>query len=212
MFLTFLLGGALALSQTKFSIPDSWEKVKIPLRPAFWKLEYDSYGKITFKNQELIFSPKPPIANETLSVLLLSTITLPEDNFYIKVTYEVLDQLRPVPNPWETLWLFWAYEKQGSEKDTAYVILKKNNVELGHAFNHAGQNFLFTQALNIQPSSIQTLEVLRTGTRLAVRTGSGNWVEIPEDKVKLLPKRKSPFGLYCEDSRIRILTVETRFP
>ncbi len=192
----------------------TWPKTEIPMRPSFWQTQYDGHGQVVFKNNVLTFAPRPLIANETTAALLLSTLEIPAESFYLKIFYEVTEQYRPVPNSWETLWIFWAYQKNGPHKDTAYLIAKKSGYEVGHAFSETGQNFIFTSNFAAAPEPkylTKTIEILKHNG-LSFRNHTGSWNHVPDEKLKLIPSRKAPIGLYSEDAKIKVFAVEVRMP
>lgn len=211
MVALFLIFQCLAEVDTSYL---NWSKTDIPMRRAFWQTQYDGHGQIVFKDNTLTFAPRPSIANETTAALLLSTLEIPAESFYLKVSYEVIEQYRQVPNSWETLWIFWAYQKNGAYKDTAYLIAKKNGFEVGHAFSETGQNFIFTSNFAAAPEPkylTKTIEVLKNNG-LSFRNNTGIWTHVPDEKIKLIPSRKAPIGLYSEDAKIKIFSVEVRLP
>lgn len=211
MIALFLIFQSLADVDTSYL---SWPKTDIPMRSSFWQTQYDGHGQVVFKNNILTFAPRPLIANETTAALLLSTLEIPAESFYLKVSYEVIAQFRPIPNAWETLWIFWAYQKNGTHKDTAYLIAKKSGFEVGHAFSETGQNFIFTSnfASPPEPSYLtKTVEILKH-RGLSFRHQTGDWIRVPDEKLKLIPSRKAPIGLYSEDAKIKVFSVEVRLP
>lgn len=139
----------------------------------------------------------------------------PFRNFRLRVRYEVLRQLRTEkPNPWETLWVLFNFRTESHRewkgKETNYVILKPNGVELGRAWGRADQKFLATRnepRLEMGPLYTLLIEREGGGTRVTydrnppLHFSDSAWPDVTYD-------HPGTIGLYVEDAEVLVRSVE----
>lgn len=187
----------------------------IPLTEEHWLIIYSGYGSILFDEEEgIVMEPMTSTTSlETHSALILANTTLesPVQDFTLRIEAVTEEQLRPEnPNPWEVFWIFFNYIPDGENKMTNYFILKTNGIELGRAFDELGQAFLFT-------ADSPQLAVGASNTFVMEKT-NGN-VTVTIDGIEVIHYESTAFpdslydhagavGLYTEDARVRILSVQ----
>lgn len=180
-----------------------------------WDVAYDGYGTVTFDAASgIVLQPKAAgLPSETHAALVLAKRgeQTPFGDAKITVVVTTETQLRAsAPNAWECFWLFFNYTLgDNGKKVTNYFILKPNGVELGTAYDEAGQTFLATgesPTLHIgAPNEIivtkrgQTLEVVIDGQPAMTYDGTS--------VAKPLIDVAGTVGLYSEDARVRIHSI-----
>ncbi len=182
----------------------------IPLSADKWTTVYNGYGSVTYDaTNGIVLSPKVSTApSETHAALTLAN-NLQLRNFRLSITAITEQQLRvnSTPNAWETFWIFFNYTPTSSGKNTNYFLLKPNGVELGKAFDGIGQTFLYTGAASASSRAIgvsNRYDIEKIGNHVTV---SINGQKVT-DFTGALHDVVGSIGLYSEDARVRITSVQ----
>lgn len=177
-----------------------------------WTLAYDGFGKVERQKDFVRLAPQVSTrAEETHAalVLLSETERRPVRDFHVSFRYRVREQLRrpaSAANAWETLWLFFNYQKDGGKKRTNYLILKGNGLEIGKAWGETEQSFAHTSAWPrvTDPSRWQDVEVERRGPTLLVTLNHGRPAVVRLARTDDLFAHPGSLGLYSEDADVEI--------
>lgn len=151
---------------------------------------------------------------ETHASLALSTLTMahPMKDFQVMIRASTEEQLRqPTPNGWEVFSIFFNYNvNSSSQKNTNYLKLTDSGLELGTLSDKNGQTFHAT-------NKSRTLTVGMVNTYLLTKKGNHIEISIDGEPVINFTGSNSPnnlydfpgaIGLYTEDARVRIYSVE----
>ncbi len=188
---------------------------RIPTTEAEWELVYNGFGNVSFCGAEGITMQSAPVRDGSAhSVLLLAERTrkAPLSDFELRAEFMLERQLRTQgPNPWEAFWVFFNYRPVGAHKETNYLLLKTNGVELGRAFDEKGQRFLKTESRPaLALGRWYRLRIRRVGNGLRAEVDgklaleySGSLKE--PDRLLDAPGR---IGLYTEDARVRVRSIQ----
>lgn len=215
--LSFLVLAGTALSVQAADSILRIENSMIPLTANDWSVAYTGYGFVNFgsQNQFVRFAPQASVAShETHAGLLLAKkhLKTPIKNFRFSVTVTTEKQLRtPKPNAWECFWLFFNYASDlHGKKVTNYFTLKPNGIELGHAYEELGQDFLATAA--------QPRLVIGAKNKIVIENKNGllkAWVNdvqvltFNSEQAKYpLYSNSGTIGLYSEDSQVKVESVD----
>lgn len=110
-----------------------------------WQEIYDGYGTNTYTSGA--WRLKPMSASQLYETHASLVLGKPElsGNYRLSVQMTSVAQLRTgsTPNPWETGWITFGYNPDGTFK---YLILKPNGIELGEFLGGWNQNFLYTSS------------------------------------------------------------------
>lgn len=177
-----------------------------------WRLEYDGYGRVEVGDNAVRLAPKSATAREITHAALViarESELRPLRDFRVSFRYRVRRALRQPSseaNPWETLWLFFNYRGEAASKETNYLILKSNGLEVGKAWGQTAQSFLHTaaQPRALQPRQWQHLEIERRGSRLSVRLNHGKAETIAFHPKRALYGHPGSIGLYTEDADVEV--------
>lgn len=128
----------------------------------------------------------------------------PTTNFTITFEFKTTKQYRKNPNPWETFWIFWSYNLDGNNnKFTNYLAFKTNGVEIGKAYDHVAQDFLYTSAEpQFEINKWHKIEFESKDSVLRLKHNDTDWITIPAEQIKNLYKTPGRLGLYAEDAQV----------
>ncbi|MBU0507149.1 MAG: hypothetical protein ABII18_07765 [bacterium] len=183
-----------------------------------WTVAWTGYGQVVFDDDGVMLEPKRPDVDDELHsalVLLNDALTTPVIDFKITLSVTNQEQLQPTtPEAWEVFWLLFNFSAT-EDYDTRtfnYFVLKTNGVELGVYENYGveHQTFLATES---EPQAIIGVAnewvIEKIGQNLSawidgalVMTFDGAVEEEP------LLDQAGTFGLYTEDARVRVHSVE----
>lgn len=127
----------------------------------------------------------------------------PAQDFLISVTSTTVSQSRTgsPPNAWERFWLFFNYTVPIATKETNYVTVKTNGLELGKAYDSVGQTFLDTPAT-------PTLAVGITSTWLLRKVGTSIWLNVSGgvtyEYTGSIYNVSGKIGFYTEDAIVTV--------
>jgi len=174
-----------------------------------WQVAYTGYGNVSFTNGAVLFAPEASTSpGQTHSVLINSTITA--KSFHLTIVANTIKQLRQnsQPNPWEVFWIFFNYVPVGAvEKNTNYLTLKTNGIELGTANASVGQQFLYTcNTPKITLDTNITYDLIWQNNLLEVNINNVLAFNFNNSKNQLYNVPGS-IGLYCEDSKVLVSNV-----
>ena len=144
-------------------------------------------------------------ADQTYSDLILLPDLNPSTNFHAHFEFNILKQHRKInPNPWESLWFFWSYQKQtGDNKNTNYLVFKTNGLELGKAFGITDQTFLWTtDIVHFEIGKSYIVDMDFTNDILQIRIN--NLLFTPPAILKNTFLTGGNIGLYSEDADVQI--------
>ena len=102
-----------------------------------WHLEYNGFGSFELMEDGFLLQTRVPELGKTHGALVLYQPESSSEHFQLSLEYSFVKQLRKKdPNPWESLWIMFNYQRghRADTKDTLYLALKTNGVELGRAF------------------------------------------------------------------------------
>lgn len=178
------------------------------MQPAQWKTEYDGQGQVKFEARGLRLRPQAALLpTETHAALVLSRAAKDTRYFEVEVRFTNVASLRTVnPQPWEVFWLLFNYQPQGNEKETNYIVLKTNGVEIGRAFGKLGQKILRTWEFpRTSFGTSQKLKVRRMGTRILIEVNDNAKLvyDFSQDEEQPL-NQSGTIGLYSEDAEVLI--------
>lgn len=177
----------------------------LPLDATYWEVVYDGDGSVEFQPGGIFLRPRSPKdAQDTVAALVVSRLSPRQDDFRLRVRYQVERQLRQNhgtneagPRPWEVFWLFWGYREGHSPafKQTNYFILKPNGVELGRAFRKTEQTFLVTGPTpNLVFQHSHEIVLTRISSRISI--------EVDGQRALQFANRRWPQGVYRQNGKI----------
>jgi hypothetical protein len=183
----------------------------ISARP--WEEIYNGYGHNVLTRQGWTLTPKAASApDETHASLVVNTQRVNGD-YQLSVRMTPLAQLRTnsAPNPWETGWLIFGYQPNGSFK---YLILKPNGygVELGEFLGGTQQQFLSTSPIGAESFPIgQSYQVTLTvkQDRIHARVNGREVLNYTAGSADRVPTN-GRFGWYTEDASVRFEHARVR--
>lgn len=184
-----------------------------------WDFIYNGYGWITFDpNQGIIMQPATTTSpSVTHAALILSHDynVNPIKDFEISIVVSTEQQLRtPTPNAWEVFWLFFNYTSDSTTSDgnkkTNYFIFKPNGIELGKAYDSIGQTYLVTETSPTnQIGTISTIRLRKQGQNLTISINGNQVIQYQgTSDPNILYDQPGTFGLYTEDARVHIYSVD----
>ncbi len=174
-----------------------------------WEEIYNGYGINTYTSGAWRLKPQASSQlYETHASLVLGKTTL-EGNYRLSVQMTPVAQLRTgsAPNPWETGWITFGYNPDGTFK---YLILKPNGIELGEFLGGWNQNFLYTSSDVLFPIG------QRYDVSIVVRDGwivtyvNGSRVMRYQMNERDLLDTNGRFGWYAEDAEVMYANVSVR--
>ena len=175
-------------------------------------LLFSSY--IAYSQPVLLTTKQALTADQTFSDLKLLPRLHPTTNFTVDLEFKVIQQNRiKTPNPWESFWIFWSYNKDdGNLKRTNYLAFKTNGLEIGKAYNIISQDFIWTT----NTDSI----VLNKWHQVQLNFKDFGLTIIMDNKlISILPQllkqtylNPGRIGLYSEDANIEIRNIEMTYP
>ncbi|MEO5969082.1 MAG: hypothetical protein ABIQ95_04075 [Bdellovibrionia bacterium] len=181
-----------------------------------WEIPYDGEGFISFDSENGIVM-QPAVSStpyETHAALALSALTKahPMKDFQVMIRASTEEQLRtPTPNSWEVFSIYFNYNADNEiQKNTNYLKLTDNGLELGTLSDKIGQTFLAT-------SKSRTLTIGKIYTYMLTKKGNHIDISIDGDSVASFTGSNSPnnlydapgaIGLFTEDARVHIYSVE----
>ncbi len=178
-----------------------------------WDVVSNGFGSVSFDPVTgIILEPKAATdPAETHASLLLSKFTeqSPLANFKITIKASTDQQLRtPAPNPWECFWIFFNYTTgSNGKKVTNYFAFKTNGIELGTAYDEAGQTFLATSGTpTLQIGVSNEMSLTKQGQQLQVSI-DGKIVMTYDGSGLPLIDTKGSIGLYTEDAKVHISSI-----
>jgi hypothetical protein len=177
-----------------------------------WRTAYDGFGRVQIRENSVRLTPQASTrADETHAALVLlpQTERRPVRDFRVTFRYRVRQQLRQPAsevNPWETLWLFFNYRTEGENKETNYLLLKPNGLEIGKAWGEKEQAFLHTSPRPrvTDPGNWQEVEIERRGNELFVTLNRGLTEQIALSGRNTLFSYRGSIGLYTEDADVEV--------
>ena len=203
-------------SSARSNSPQTPSTGKVSTISSEWTIPYDGDGSISFDSQDgIVMQPATSTSPyETHAALALSNLTKahPMKDFQLMIRASTEEQLRtPAPNAWEVFTIFFNYDVDNSgKKNTNYLKLTDNGVELGTLSDKNGQTFLAT-------SKGQMLSLGKINTYLLIKKGNHIDISIDGEPIINFTDTSSPhqfydvagsIGLYTEDARVRIHSVE----
>lgn len=175
-----------------------------------WFPLYDGFGKVSVTPTYIVLTPKQSVAsNETHAALVLSRDKY--QTFTLELEFRA-GPLRQNPNPWETFWLFFNYQPMSQEKDTNYLLVKPNGLEIGRATGLVDQQFLFTDDKpHAKNAYWHKIKVQRAINILSI-SFDGKVIFKSEDPAWLggLRNEDGHLGLYTEDAQVEIKEISIR--
>ena len=177
----------------------------LPTQAMTWQDIYNGYGVSSFDGSSWTLSPAPALSpEETHASLVASQETLSGD-YEVSLSLIPLAQLRQnsAPNPWETGWVLFGYQPNGSFK---YLLLKPDGygVELGEFDPTRGQHFLYTSSVGAFsfPIGAQTNLVLRVESGVITATANGVSILSYAQKSDDWISTNGALGFYAEDAQV----------
>jgi hypothetical protein len=184
----------------------------LALSEANWEKQYDGFGRIQFKEGVLLEPQPAKQADVTHAALVLSRTDIDLSKTAVRIKYQNQRFLRsPAANPWEVFWVFFDYKVQPDHhKEANYFILKPNGIELGKAWKSIDQEFLAT-ANEPRVNLMETVDLVLAQDQkrnLQVDINGKNVMLFQNTKKRSLYKHSGRLGLYTEDARVVIQSVE----
>ena len=179
--------------------------------PRDWTVAYDGGGSVRFggigASREIRLKPAPALLPSQTHAALVLTALHQFKYFELELTFTNVQALRiGVPQPWETFWLFFNYQPDGSFKKTNYLAFKTNGLEAGFASGDRDQKIFKTWESPVFPYGIsEHIKIRRMATRFAIEiNGQAPMIfefATDENKPQALP---GAIGLYTEDAEVLI--------
>ena len=145
-------------------------------------------------------------ADQTFADLIILPKLHPTTDFQVQFEFKVIKQNRqPNPNPWESFWIFWSYNKEDlNKKRTNYLAFKSNGLELGQAFDLVGQKFIWTdESFKIQTAVWYKVILSFNNNNLLLKINDQEF-KIPKKLISQTYTNPGRIGLYAEDSEVEI--------
>ena len=174
-----------------------------------WEEVYNGYGSNTYQSGAWRLRPMSASQpHETHASLVLGKPEM-SGNYRLFVQMTPVAQLRTgsTPNPWETGWITFGYNPDGTFK---YLILKPNGLELGEFLGGYNQNFLYTSSDFLFPIGQQY--------NVAIYVKDG-WIVTYVNGVRVMRYRMNErdllntagrFGWYAEDAEVIYANANVR--
>lgn len=164
------------------------------------------FTNLSFADGFLLTTQTPLQAQQTFSDLKIFPRLHPTTNFVVQFEFKVLKQNRVTnPNPWESFWFFWSYNKEPNQKKrTNYLAFKTNGLELGRAYDEVGQTFIWTdEASKIEINRWYKVNLNFSNLQLTISLDDKN-IAVPADLLLKTYQNPGRIGLYSEDSDVDI--------
>lgn len=195
-----------------------------------WLSDYNGYGTNTIAtdgSKVMSLSPKASTSPDLTHGGLVTT-TKSFGDIDLTLRMKTVKQLRtPTPNPWETAWVIWNYEREGR---FSYLALKTNGWEFGKSDNTpldpagpactwpsyqnckypGAQRFIATASSPTYPAgSWNTVRVRQVGAQVEL-WANGVLLTKFVDTENVLTSGK--VGLYTEDAQVHFDDVKVSLP
>lgn len=169
---------------------------------------YGGYGSVSYDAVNgIVLAPMAATSpSETHAALTLAS-NLSLRNFRVSITATTEQQLRVnlAPNSWETFWIFFNYTPTATGKSTNHFLLKPNGVELGTAQDQVGQTFLQTGPASATAIGMSNqYDIEKIGNHVTAYINGQKSVDFTDALIDV----PGAIGLYFEDARVRITTVQ----
>ena len=165
-----------------------------------WTVRYDGYGEVGVEHGAASLKPQAvEHADKTSAALALAGDPMQRD-YSFTVRMKLKRQLREnsPPNPWETGWLLFRYEREGRGY---YLAHKTNGLELGKLVPPAGvgQEFLATKpTLPAEPGRWYEYRIDVQGPTIEVYVDGALQITYTDPN----PIERGRVGLYTEDAHV----------
>ena len=185
--------------------------------PRDWTVAYDGGGSVRFEglgNSRVVrIAPaSAQLPSQTHAALVLTK----SDHFKffeLELTFTNVQALRVgSPQPWETFWLFFNYQPEGSFKKTNYLAFKTNGLEVGFASGDRDQKIFKTWESPAFPyGASEHIKIRRMATRIEIEiNGQAPLIfDFATDVAKPLAVPGS-IGLYSEDAEVLIQEISIK--
>lgn len=188
----------------------------IPALAGYWKIYWDA----AFQDRSIILSPKAatskkttkgasgPMPTETYSGLVVSLKDYQNFNIRVRWKFKQLRQnLRPMN--WECFWFIFGFKdlsKDGVwDKVMNCIVFKPKEIQLSIASKEVVEGFLGNLPGDSAPDIEHVAEIkFQDGKLSVILNGKGACQDYVSPKFYGAGK----IGLYCEDARVEVLSVE----
>jgi len=149
-------------------------------RQGIWEVAFDGGGPVgvlsTPHSKVLQLESTVPTQAEATHAALVTTIHDSTGDLDFSIKVRTVNQLREndAPNPWETAWVCWNYQRLGQDVVRFYyVAIKPNGFELGKVDQSVfqatgGQRFLSTDERPLALDTWHDVRITQVGSRLRV--------------------------------------------
>ncbi len=180
-----------------------------------WEVKWTGYGSVDFEETGIVLEPMAStVLSETHSSLVthIPTQENPISDFKVTIAVTNEEQLRtPIPNEWEVFWLFFnaTFDENNAEL-TNYFILKTNGTQLAISDDVVGETFLYTGSEAFAFINTQHEIILEKIGQIVSVTIDGIFAFTYDGDEEAIPvlDQAGTIGLYTEDARVRIHSIE----
>lgn len=173
-----------------------------------WNIVWHGYGEVSFDSDGILQAPQVSTRkNETHATLVTSKYTdenpMSDFDITLEVTNEAQLRENDPANAWEVFWLFFNLKVNPDQtKESNYLIIKPNGIELGTAYGELGQKYLYTKGSPSRPIGVRyKLRVQKKGQTVKA------WLDdvlVLDHTDSRLYQRAGSIGLYNEDAKVRV--------
>lgn len=152
-------------------------------------------------------------ADQTHADLIILPRLHPTTDFVIQFDFKLIKQNRKLnPNPWESFWIFWSYNKESHKKKrTNYLAFKKNGLELGKASEWIAQNFIWTdESFKIETAVWYKVVLTFKNKNLQIEINNKEF-KISNELISKTYTNPGRIGLYAEDSEVEIKNYSLKY-